>query len=238
MGNFIVNLHSISLTFITPPGWLAALLAGLFALLAWRLRLLTASGALSTFVVGFLLFWLGSGKAMVPLLTFFLTSSLLSKVSKLTKGNKSIGKIRSPQNTVPPAITSDRLTAKGSTRDAGQVWANGGMAVAIVVLHRLLVWRGIPAFRVEQFPTLFLAALATVNADTWATELGRLAGQTPRSLRDGKPVTSGTSGAISPVGTLAALAGAVVVPLSVYLLWPLNIVQFVCGLGRVSRQSH
>ena len=199
---------------LLPPAWLAALLSGLFALLAWRLRWLTGRGAVSTFLVGFCIFWFGGGKAIVPLLVFFLSSSLLSKWSRARSRNGN--------------NQEDIHSEKGSTRDAGQVWANGGMAVAIILLHRLLVLRGLPAFRLEQFPTLFLAALATVNADTWATELGRLSGQTPRSLRDWKPITPGTSGAISLVGTLATVAGAVIIPLSVFWLWPLNLAQFVC----------
>ena len=87
---------------------------------------------------------------------------------------------------------------------------------------------GFPPYRLEALPILFLAAFATVNADTWATELGRLAGQTPRSLRDGKPVPPGTSGAITVVGTLASLAGALIIPLAVYSSWPLNAAQLVC----------
>lgn len=205
-----MTASNFSYYLLLPPPWLAALLTGLFALLAWRLRWLTARGAVSTFIVGFCIFWLGGGKAIVPLLVFFLSSSLLSKWSKArSKGE-------------------DLHSEKGSTRDAGQVWANGGMAVAVILLHRLLVLRGLPPFRLEQFPTLFLAALATVNADTWATELGRLSGQKPRSLRDWKPITPGTSGAVSVAGTLATIAGAVIIPLSVYWFWPLNLAQFLC----------
>ena len=185
-------------------------------MIAWRMRWLNTRGALSTFTVGFAIFWLGGGKATIPLLTFFLSSSILSKIAGRVQKARHAGE------------ADDIHTAKGSTRDEGQVWANGGMAVALVVLHRILVLRGYPAYRLEQLPILFLAALATVNADTWATELGRISGQVPRSLRDGKPVTSGTSGAVSPVGTLAALAGAIVIPLSVCLLWPLNLAQFAC----------
>ncbi len=212
-----MTAQNLSYMLTLPPAWLAAPLSGLFALGAWRMRWLNTRGALSTFTVGFAIFWLGGGKATIPLLTFFLSSSILSKIA---------GRVLKARQ--PGHGGDDIHTAKGSTRDEGQVWANGGMAVALVVLHRVLVLRGYPTYRLEQLPILFLASLAAVNADTWATELGRLSGQVPRSLRDGKAVTSGTSGAISPVGTLAALAGAIVIPLSVCLLWPLNFAQFAC----------
>ena len=45
-------------------------------------------------------------------------------------------------------------------------------------------------------------------ADTWATELGRRSPSPPWSLRDGRRVPAGTSGAVSVVGTSAALLGA------------------------------
>jgi uncharacterized membrane protein len=53
-----------------------------------------------------------------------------------------------------------------------------------------------------------VAALATVNADTWATELGVLSRTPPRSILTLRPVEPGTSGGISLIGTLAALGGA------------------------------
>ena len=51
-------------------------------------------------------------------------------------------------------------------------------------------------------------ALAAVNADTWSTELGVLSSGRPRLITSLKPVEKGTSGGVSLVGTLAALAGA------------------------------
>jgi uncharacterized protein (TIGR00297 family) len=144
----------------------------------------------------------------VPLLVFFVTSTLLSKMGKARKTQASAG------------------DEKGSTRDAGQVFANGGLAVMLILAFVALrsYW---PAHKIQYFPILFLAALATVNADTWATEIGKLSRGRPRLLSNWKPVAPGTSGAVTLFGLAAALAGSVLVPLSVAWLWPLNLVEFL-----------
>jgi uncharacterized protein (TIGR00297 family) len=203
-----MNPDTFTHSLLVPPWWLAALLAALFALLTARMGWLTPYGALSTFVVGLVIYGLGGGPAIVPLLAFFLSSSLLSKLGRARKAR------------------TGQYAAKGATRDSGQVWANGGAAVALVVVPAVLqhYW---PVYRLEMVPLLFLSALATVNADTWATEIGGWVGQTPRSLRDWKPVSPGVSGAITLAGTLGALAGALFIPLSVLPLWRLNIVQIL-----------
>jgi uncharacterized protein (TIGR00297 family) len=201
-------MNFIAQNLLVPPWWLALLLAALFALLTWRMRWLTPGGALSAFVVGAAIYGLGGGLAIVPLLAFFLSSSLLSKLGRARKKR------------------SERYAAKGAVRDSAQVWANGGAAVALVAARAILnhYW---PLYRLEIVQFIFLSALATVNADTWATEIGGWAGQTPRSLRDWKPVPPGVSGAISPAGTLAGLVGAAFIPLSVAALWGMNLVQFL-----------
>ncbi len=67
----------------------------------------------------------------------------------------------------------------------------------------------------------FAAALASVNADTWATELGTLNPNPPRIITDlRKRVEAGTSGGVSLWGTTAALLGASVIGLLAALLFP------------------
>lgn len=191
-----------------PPVWLAALLAAVIALLAFGLRWLVLGGALSAFLMGWIIYGIGGLKAVVPLLVFFVSSTLLSRVNRARTEQASSG------------------DEKGDVRDAGQVWANGGMATLLVLLFALVRDRW-PPYLVQYLPVLFLAALAAVNADTWATELGKLCGARPRSLSNWRLVAPGTSGAITFWGVLASLMGAALVPLSVFWWWPLTPVEFV-----------
>jgi len=100
--------------------------------------------------------------------------------------------------------------AKGSQRDWGQVLANGGLGTLLIVILSLSeaestvkgwIWFA------------YAGTLAAVNADTWATELGVLDPRHPRLITNSRPVEPGTSGAISPYGTLAALGGAALIGL-------------------------
>jgi len=56
-------------------------------------------------------------------------------------------------------------------------------------------------------------AMAAVNADTWATELGVLSRHPPRLITTGRRVEVGTSGGITWLGTGASLAGALFIGL-------------------------
>ena len=89
--------------------------------------------------------------------------------------------------------------AKGARRDAWQVLANGGVATVCISLRQR------PAF---------VGSLAAAAADTWATELGMLAGRRPRLITTLEAVEAGTSGGITPEGLAAGIGGAVVVGLA------------------------
>jgi uncharacterized membrane protein len=94
------------------------------------------------------------------------------------------------------------LSGESPRRTQVQVLANGGVAWA--ALAGAAVVPGLCAWGYA----VFVGALAAAAADTWATELGRWSPSPPWSLRDGKRVPTGTSGAVSLVGTAAAALGA------------------------------
>jgi uncharacterized protein (TIGR00297 family) len=164
------------------------ILAVVIALLARWAGALAASGAWAASVIGFFIFGFGGLPWAALLLTFFISSSALSKLFTARKKQLS------------------EKFAKGSRRDWGQVLANGGVGAFLAVIQ--------PLQPEALWPWLaFAGAMATVNADTWATELGVLSPKRPRLITTGQKVDRGTSGGVSITGSVATLAGALVVAL-------------------------
>jgi uncharacterized protein (TIGR00297 family) len=171
------------------------ILGVIIALIAWRFKTLSRSGAYAAAISGGLIFGLGGLPWAVLLLTFFISSSALSRAFARRKAGLS------------------EKYSKGSQRDWGQVLANGGLGAGLAVVHACLPGQTWPWIA-------FAGAMAAVNADTWATELGVLNPSLPRLLTTWRPVERGSSGAISMLGSLAALAGAGLVALLAYLFFP------------------
>lgn len=166
---------------------LGFIFAIIISLLAYKAKSLDKTGAIAATVEGTLIFGLGGWEWAILLLAFFISSSALSKMFKKRKKD-----------------LKEKFD-KGNRRDAMQVLGNGGLAALFAALHfffpdTLWTWLG------------FSAALAAVNADTWATELGVLNPSQPRIITNIKQkVEKGTSGGISIIGTLASLAGAALI---------------------------
>lgn len=163
------------------------MLAVLIAAAAYRRGSLSVSGAVGAVIVGTITFGVGGWGAGVLLVLFFVSSSALSHYREAFK--EQLG---------------DKFS-KGHRRDLWQTLANGGVG-AVCLIGQLIApnplwWAG------------FVGAIATVNADTWATELGVLARNRPILLTTGQSVEPGTSGAITATGTTAALAGSAVIAL-------------------------
>jgi len=168
-----------------PIGFAAAALIGF---LSFRAGALNRSGAWAATLTGGLVFGLGGLPWAALLLAFFASSSVLSRAFRRSK------------------LTLDEKFSKGSRRDAGQVLANGGLG-ALLAAVSVLFPQG------DWFWIAYIGAMAAVNADTWATELGVLGKSEPRSIISYRRVEKGTSGGVSPAGYLAALAGAALIGL-------------------------
>lgn len=175
---------------------LGLLLAALAAFLAYRARSLNKKGGLAATLTGAIVFGIGGWEWAILLLAFFITSSVLSRLFKNRKRGL------------------NEKYSKGHERDAGQVFGNGGAAALLAAMHYF--------FPNELWPWLgFAAALAAVNADTWATELGVLNPHPPRLITDlRKVVEKGASGGISLIGSFASLAGAAFIGWLASLLGP------------------
>jgi uncharacterized protein (TIGR00297 family) len=150
----------------------------------WR-QSLSPGGVAGAIIVGSLIFGLGGWIWGLLLITFFVSSSLLSHYRQRDK-----------------EAVAEKF-AKGGRRDLGQALANGGMGAILAV-----VYFGNPE------PVLlaaYLGVMATVNADTWATELGVLSRVPPRLITTGQEVPHGSSGGVTSLGMWASLAGALLI---------------------------
>jgi uncharacterized protein (TIGR00297 family) len=133
------------------------------------------------------------------LIAFFVTSSALSRFRRARKEQRTAG-----------------VVAKGGERDAVQVLANGGPFAAAAVASLVFPWPG--------WAAVAGGALATAAADTWATEVGTLAARPPRLILSRRVVAPGTSGGVTSAGTLAAVAGALLIATLAWLLdWPAGV---------------
>jgi uncharacterized protein (TIGR00297 family) len=120
----------------------------------------------------------------VLLVTLFITANVLSRYRHSVKEARLGG-----------------VVEKGGERDAWQVAANGGTFTALAIaslVHPSSIWLPLGA-----------GAIAAATADTWATEIGTLATHPPRLITTGKVVPTGTSGAVTWIGTFAGLMGAI-----------------------------
>ncbi|MEH6994466.1 DUF92 domain-containing protein [Neobacillus drentensis] len=167
----------------------------------YRERSLSNSGAIAAVVVGVAVYFGFGLKGLFLLGLFFATSSFWSKYKSSAK--KDI----------------EEKLAKGATRDWRQVLANGGCAALLSVIYYFqqdMIWL-----------IGFIVCLASSNSDTWASEIGTLSKRKPLYIRTFKPIEKGTSGAISLLGTAAALFGSMLIAFAGDWLFHLGIFHFL-----------
>jgi uncharacterized protein (TIGR00297 family) len=192
-------------TAMLPWGLIAGLATGIALnglVMAWALRKghLTKHAAITAFVMGFSL-WMIEPLFFIVLLTFFVSSSFLSKLLALEKKE------------------AQERVAKGSTRDVHQVLANGSAGLVVAIIYAISSFAGVPSWIPLSAAFSVIAAFAAPNSDTWSTEIGMLSTSKPRWILDlHKVVEPGTSGGVTRKGTLAAAAGALLVAGTGFLL--------------------
>ena len=188
---------------MTPPTpAVAALAAAAVAAGAYAARALNAGGALAAWGVGVAVLTGAGWPGGAVLLAFFVPTSLVSRFA-------------------PRPVTAPALDAKGDRRDPWQVLANGGAAA-------------LGAMLLADTPAALWSvtgALAAAAADTWATALGAGSAAPARLLMVGRAVPAGTSGGMTPRGTLGALVGAAVTALTALPAAGLQIVAVGTSIG-------
>ncbi|MBI2429193.1 MAG: DUF92 domain-containing protein [Ignavibacteriales bacterium] len=190
----MLHYFCIPLAQHNPDQMVAAIgLALIIAFISLQFKFLSPSGSAATFLLATIIFGIGGWVWTIPILTFFITSSLLSKSWKARKKKL------------------DAIYDKTNKRDEGQVAANGGVAGIIILL-----WYIFP--EQENLYLFYLASIAAVTADTWATEIGTLSKKKPISIVTFKFVEPGTSGGVSLVGFFGSFLGASMIVLSGWVL--------------------
>jgi len=192
------------------PWCVGALFSGGIVGAAYGRHDLSPGGAAAAFILGWLVYVAGGLIWSVVLIAFFFSASALSHWQPAGK----------------QAVMAS--FAKGGTRDAAQVLANGGVALSAALFA--ILQRGRPGNTLAWW--VFLASLAAATADTWATEIGTLGRERPRLLTNWQPVSAGRSGGVTWLGSWAALAGATFITLIAWgalrlwsASWPLPTAQ-------------
>ena len=170
---------------------LISVLAGLLiSLLSLKLKFLTRSGAATTFVLAIIIFSFGEIKWSVPILTFFIFSSLLSKLKRKNKSD------------------SEKYFEKTNTRDHWQVLANGGLGAIFILINQFI--------NSDLFYFLYVSSFAAVCSDTWSTEIGTMFETKTYNILSFNKIDQGKSGGVSLIGSIGGLAGASLISFSGY----------------------
>ncbi len=160
-------------------------LAGFIAYASFRLKFVTADGAVATFLLGTIIFGFGGGAGAAPILAFFILSSLLSHVGKAKK------------------LKIKLEYEKSSVRDAIQVLANGGAGGLFIILWKFT--------NDPMYFWMYATGISVATADTWSTEIGIFSKTDPRNIINFQKVAKGTSGGLTILGTFAGILGSAVI---------------------------
>ena len=169
-------------------------------------------GTVSALLLGLILLYLGwiSGTYLFFLITivyFLILSTMVTRAGQEKK---------------------ERMGVYERGRGWKNVFANGITPVVIAVL---IAGNFFKIGTVEALTVAYVASIAAITADKFASEIGILDGK-PMMLLTGRPAKKGESGGVTATGTLASLIGAFLISTCMIALnMPLIYVAVAVGSG-------
>ncbi|MFX1296416.1 MAG: TIGR00297 family protein [Promethearchaeota archaeon] len=180
---------------------------GLFGVLSYKIKIVSISGLVAGLIVGLLVWIFGGWSWFIIILSFHLSAAFFTKFKYKRKEREGLAQ------------------AKGGSRGWPNVMANGGFPTICATLEGLFV---LLSFYGEILLFGFLGSVATMTADTIATEVGLLSKTPPRLVTNlKKNVEPGTSGGITILGELGALSGTIIIGGLAWLFAGLKIISTV-----------
>lgn len=198
--SFIICL-AILLNSLSLHLFLALVLSITAGLLSYKARFLTLSGALAASIMALVLFGFGGVQWLLPVIVFFILSSLLSKLRKYKN----------------PGV--EKYFEKTGVRDYKQVIANGGFGIILIILDQF--------FKPGQLYLGFIGLLSVVCADTWSTEIGTMFRVKTYNILNLKKTEQGASGGVSVIGFAGSILGSAAIALSSYIWIKSGLIQFI-----------
>lgn len=192
--------------------WTIALAINVFLLgIAWLLpkKLLTPYGYLNALILGVIVWGTLGWRGYLIVMFFFLAGSAITFVGIEQKEAAGIAEERS------------------GMRGAGNVW---GSALAATICAIAVM------FCPEPLKPLFImgyvASFCTKLSDTTASEVGKAYGKTTYLITTLKPVPRGTEGAVSLEGTVAGIAGSIVLAIIAWAIGSISLMGIVwCAIA-------
>jgi uncharacterized protein (TIGR00297 family) len=187
---------------------IGAILSTILAILSVRVHSLDVGGGFAAVIIGTIVFGNGAWPWYTVLLSFFISSTILTRFKHSAKSAKGIEEL------------------KAGARNFWQAVGQGGIAALSAGVAILL------PNHITFFGVGFVSALAEANADTWAVELGVLSARNPRLITKlSEEVLPGTSGGISVLGEFSAVAGSLFVSLTASVLGVFGSVSLILVLA-------
>ncbi|WP_083755784.1 DUF92 domain-containing protein [Pyrococcus horikoshii] len=164
-------------------GLLAIIVIPFLGYLAYKVKALDKKGSLIAILLGYAIIILGGYLPFLALLTFLIAGTLATRIKWNEKNALGLN--------------------EDVYRSVGNVLGNGLAPLLFLILEVLAEkdwgWAGV------------FSAIATANADTLASEIGKAFGKNPIMITTFRRAKVGESGAVSLVGEIVALLGALMI---------------------------